>query len=154
MKKQIILIVVFALACGVIGFLLGGGGNRTYKEYIEVLEGKNRLLELENETLNGYISRLNAVIEEQNKLLLDLMEKYGAEVGNWDANNTVVNEKLNEAREILDRYRNLTEDPESKNEMLDIYNDCVSAIMTATSVENVDKLIAQMEADMKQLVEE
>ena len=82
MKKQIILIVVFALACGVIGFLLGGGGNRTYREYIEVLEGKNRLLELENETLNGYISRLNAVIEEQNNLLLDLMEKYGVEFEN------------------------------------------------------------------------
>ena len=79
MKKQIILIVVFALVCGVIGFLLGGGGNRTYREYIEVLEGKNRLLELENEALNGYISTLNAVIEEQNNLLLDLMEKYGVE---------------------------------------------------------------------------
>ena len=154
MKKQIILIVVFALACGVIGFLLGGGGNRTYREYIEVLEGKNRLLELENETLNGYISRLNAVIEEQNNLLLDLMEKYGAEFENWDTNNTVINEKLNEAREILDRYRNLTEDTESKSEMLDIYNDCVSAMMAATSVENMDKLIAQMEADMKQLVGE
>ena len=154
MKKQIILIVVFALACGVIGFLLGGGGNRTYREYIEVLEGKNRLLELENETLNGYISRLNAVIEEQNNLLLDLMEKYGVKFENWDTNNTVVNEKLNEAREILDRYRNLTEDTELKSEMLDIYNDCVSAMMAATSVENMDKLIAQMEADMKQLVGE
>ena len=154
MKKQIILIVVFALACGAIGFLLGGGGNRTYREYIEVLEGKNRLLELENETLNGYISRLNAVIEEQNNLLLDLMEKYGVEFENWDTNNTVVNEKLNEAREILDRYRNLTEDTELKSEMLDIYNDCVSAMMAATSVENMDKLIAQMEADMKQLVGE
>ena len=80
MKKQIILIVVFALICGMVGFLLGGGGNRTYKEYIEVLEGKNELLELENKTLNSYIAQLNKVIEEQNNLLLELMEKTGTEL--------------------------------------------------------------------------
>ena len=154
MKKQIILIVVFALICGMVGFLLGSGGNRTYKEYIEVLEGKNELLELENQALNSYISTLNEVVEQQNELILEMLEQSGSDLGNWSDNNTVVNEKLNEAREILDRYRNLTKDAKLKNEMLDIYNDCVSEIMTATSVADIDKLIAKMESDMKQLVEE
>ena len=80
MKKQIILIVVFALICGMVGFLLGRSSIRTYREYIEVLEGKNELLELENKTLNGYIAQLNKVIEEQNNLLLELMEKTGTEL--------------------------------------------------------------------------
>jgi hypothetical protein len=84
MKKQIILIVVFALICGMIGFLLGGGGNRTYKEYIEMLEGKNELLEIENEALNGYISGLNEIIEEQKDLIVKLLEESGIDLGNWN----------------------------------------------------------------------
>jgi hypothetical protein len=84
MKKQIILIVVFALICGMIGFLLGGGGNRRYKEYIEVLEGKNELLEIENEALNGYISGLNEIIEEQKDLIVKLLEESGIDLGDWN----------------------------------------------------------------------
>jgi hypothetical protein len=84
MKKQIILIVVFALVCGMIGFLLGGGGNRRYKEYIEVLEGKNELLEIENEALNGYISGLNEIIEEQKDLIVKLLEESGIDLGDWN----------------------------------------------------------------------
>lgn len=84
MKKQIILIVVFALICGTIGFLLGGGGNRRYKEYIEVLEGKNELLEIENEALNGYISGLNEIIEEQKDSIVKLLEESGIDLGDWN----------------------------------------------------------------------
>jgi hypothetical protein len=84
MKKQIILIVVFAFICGMIGFLLGGGGNRRYKEYIEVLEGKNELLEIENEALNGYISGLNEIIEEQKDLIVKLLEESGIDLGDWN----------------------------------------------------------------------
>jgi hypothetical protein len=84
MKKQIILIVVFALICGMVGFLIGRSSIRTYREYIEVLEGKNELLELENEALNGYISGLNEIIEEQKDLIVKLLEESGIDLGDWN----------------------------------------------------------------------